>query len=157
VRRKGRERPRKERQRLEQRLVVLAAELTAALQDPLLVVLNPLQQPSDVANSLVHLQLLQVGGDPLHAVVAPFAQALANKGGVGSGLVVLGRRGGGNDAGLGVVPETAQEARGEAQRAVGPVERLGRSGGVENREPNGVSTLLGDQLVGINDVAKVLA
>ncbi len=56
-----------------------------------------------------------------------------------------------------VVPEAAQEARGEAQRAVGPVERLGRAGGVEDGEPHGVGAVLGDQLVGIDDVAEVLA
>ena len=58
---------------------------------------------------------------------------------------------------VGVVPEAAQEARGEAQRAVGPVERLGRPGGVEDREPHRVGAVLGDQLVGVDDVAEVLA
>ncbi len=59
--------------------------------------------------------------------------------------------------GVGVVPEAAQEARGEAQRAVGPVEGLGRAGRVEHREPHGVGAVLGDQLVGVDDVAEVLA
>ena len=65
------------------------------------------------------------------------------------------RRGG--DALVRVVPEPAQEARGEAQRPVGPVERLGRPGRVEDREPHRVGAVLGDQGVGVDDVAEVLA
>ena len=61
------------------------------------------------------------------------------------------------DALVRVVPEVAQEAAGEADRAVAPVQRLRRPRRVEHGQPNGVGAVLGDQLVGVDDVAEVLA
>ena len=56
-----------------------------------------------------------------------------------------------------VGPEAAQEAAGEAHRAVAPVQRLRRAGRVEDREPDGVGPEPADQLVRVDDVAQVLA
>ena len=64
VRGERRQRPRQQDQRLDLGLGVGAAELSAALDHALLEVLDPLEEPGHVAHRLVHLQLLEVGGDP---------------------------------------------------------------------------------------------
>ena len=65
--------------------------------------------------------------------------------------------GGGRDPVVRVVPDPAQEARRVADRAVGPVQRLRRARRVEDRDADGVGPVLGDKLVGVDDVAEVLA
>ena len=105
----------------------------------------------------MHLQVGEVVGDPGDAALAPFDQPLAHEAGVGFGLLVDRRRLDRREAVERVVPEAVEEAAGEAHRAVVPVQRLRRPRRVEDRQPHGVGAVAADQLVGVDDVAEVLA
>ena len=135
------QRPGEQQDRGDQRLGVGAVELAALLQ-LLLELLDPLEEAGQVADRLVHLQLGGVVGDPREAVLAPAAQllplclGLRRLLGIVLGALEL------DEAVVGVGPEAAQELVGEADRGVGPVQRLRRPRRPEDRDAHRVGAEL---------------